>query len=175
MFWFQFQEHALQVRLQHIVTCVEKGEWPASRNFSAYTSTGTGVSAGELEFTPSGGEHTPKRETSTPRSETSEVITITTADLPPSIPHPRGSIDKTLISALTAHTASSHSPSSNASSLKRKRHIAIDVETERAKLHALLNSNLAAASPHLSMKSSPSPWPTPTQNENEDTVSEDSR
>ncbi|XP_026680321.1 uncharacterized protein LOC103510659 [Diaphorina citri] len=169
------KEHALQVRLQHIVTCVEKGEWPASRNFSAYTSTGTGVSAGELEFTPSGGEHTPKRETSTPRSETSEVITITTADLPPSIPHPRGSIDKTLISALTAHTASSHSPSSNASSLKRKRHIAIDVETERAKLHALLNSNLAAASPHLSMKSSPSPWPTPTQNENEDTVSEDSR
>lgn len=79
----------------------------------------------------------PKRETSTPMSlGDSEVITITTDSL--------------------------HRNSANK---KRKRHIAIDVETERAKLHALLNSSHGGL---------PNPLPKPgTSWENED--SEDSR
>ncbi|XP_031342134.1 chromodomain-helicase-DNA-binding protein 7 isoform X2 [Photinus pyralis] len=79
----------------------------------------------------------PKRETSTPLSlGDSEIITITTDNL---------------------HRNSLHK--------KRKRHIAIDVETERAKLHALLNSSHGML---------PNPLPKPnTSWDNDD--SEDSR
>lgn len=105
------KEHAIHMRLQHICYCVENGEWPAPKTYTAY-SGGKGH-----EFDTSIHETTTptsKRDTSTPMStsEGSEVITITT--------------DHCLPSLKTGQ--------------KRKRHIAIDVETERAKLHALLNS-----------------------------------
>lgn len=83
------QDHALQVRLQHIVHCVEHREWPVSRVFSAY--------AGQEEAQDS---HVAPR---TP-AEGSEVITITTDTRPHQQP------------------------------AKRKRHIAIDVETERGNI-----------------------------------------
>lgn len=99
------KDHALQVRLQHIVHCVEHKEWPVSRMFSAY-------SGGSMSSTQEGDQDNVDTPTSTPRSlsEGSEVITITTdhssrqANQPPS---------------------------------KRKRHIAIDVETERGNCYCI--------------------------------------
>lgn len=44
------------------------------------------------------------------------------------------------LAAVVATGGSGPGQSSGSTSKKRKRHIAIDVETERAKLHALLNS-----------------------------------
>lgn len=104
------KEYAIQVRLQHICHTVEYNEWPVSKTFTAY-SGGIGHEYDlSIHETPSG---TPKRDSSTPMSMSeSEVITITTDHCIPRL---------------------------NANK-KRKRHIAIDVETERAKLHALLNS-----------------------------------
>lgn len=105
------KEYAIQVRLQHICHTVEYNEWPVSKTFTAYA----GGIGHELDIsiheTPNA---TPKRDSSTPMSlsEGSEVITITTDHCIPRLN----------------------------SNKKRKRHIAIDVETERAKLHALLNS-----------------------------------
>lgn len=102
-----FKDHALQVRLQHIVHAVEHKEWPVGRNFSAYSggSVSTGVGTTETDHDTPEATCTP---TSTPRSlsEGSEVITITTDHSSRQQVH-------------TPHT------------LKRKRHIAIDVETER--------------------------------------------
>lgn len=107
------QDHVLEVRLQHIVHAVEHKEWPVPRNFSAYNTTSIMLgTSGELDLschdTP---DATPKRDTSTPMSvsEGSEVITITTDHGTPRLPPTK----------------------------KRKRHIAIDVETERGKKTAL--------------------------------------
>lgn len=88
------QEHALQVRLQHIVHAVEHKEWPVGRNFTAYA------------------EEQPMQVEDYMRqtyNEPSEVITITT----------------------------DHGPKVNTFAQKRKRHIAIDVETERGKSQIL--------------------------------------
>jgi hypothetical protein len=101
-----FQDHVLEVRLQHIAHAFEHKEWPVPRNFSIYNTSIMMGTSGELDLschdTP---DATPKRETSTPMSvsEGSEVITITTDHGAPRIPQTK----------------------------KRKRHIAIDVETER--------------------------------------------
>lgn len=98
----------MQTRLQHIVHVVEHKEWPVPRNFSSNSGLANAGGSGELDLschdTP---DVTPKRETSTPMSisEGSEVITITT----------------------------DHGSSRIPTSKKRKRHIAIDVETERGK------------------------------------------
>ncbi|XP_025832998.1 chromodomain-helicase-DNA-binding protein 7 isoform X3 [Agrilus planipennis] len=107
------REYALQVRLQHIIYAIETKEWPASKTFSAYAN-GIGPEF-DVPIHEVPNEPPPKRETSTPMSSVgdSEIITITTDSL----------------------------NRNNANSKKRKRHIAIDVETERAKLHALLNSS----------------------------------
>lgn len=117
------KEYALQTRLQHIVHLVDHGEWPATLSFSAYSN----IKNIDLDIavydTPN---LTPKRDTSTPMSNSEEsVITITTDH------------------GLTATKIKSDPIQSNSNSRKRKRHIAIDVETERAKLHALLNSSAA--------------------------------
>lgn len=114
------KEYALQVRLQHIVYCVENKEWPVPKTFTAYVS-GIGP---EYDLPIHETPNTPKRDrdTSTPMSnEGNEVITIT-----------------------TDHCLSRMGASGGK---KRKRHIAIDVETERAKLHALLNSSYSGQIP----------------------------
>uniref|UniRef100_A0A0A9YRD7 Chromodomain-helicase-DNA-binding protein 6 n=1 Tax=Lygus hesperus TaxID=30085 RepID=A0A0A9YRD7_LYGHE len=120
------KEHALQVRLQHIVHVVEHKEWPASRNFTAYADEQPTTMEEYMRSS---------------YNEPSEVITITT----------------------------DHGPKANTFAQKRKRHIAIDVETERAKLHALLNStNLQL---QHAMKHSPStPW-----DHTDESLSEESR
>lgn len=101
----------MQVRLQHIVHAVEHKEWPVGRNFSAYSggSVSTGVGTTETDHDTPEATCTP---TSTPRSlsEGSEVITITTDH-------------------------SSRQPVHTPHTMKRKRHIAIDVETERGNLY----------------------------------------
>ena len=127
------KEYAIQVRLQHIIYAMETHEWPVSKNFSAYAS-GIGNEI-DLPIHEIPNEP-PKRDSSTPMSTAdSEVITITTDG---------GGL-------------------SRANTKKRKRHIAIDVETERAKLHALLNSTHGLSNPMSKLPG----W------ENED--SEDSR
>lgn len=121
------KEHAIQMRLQHICHAVEHNEWPVSKNYTAYTA-GIGPEYDlNIHETPNA---TPKRDTSTPMSvsEGSEVITITTDHCIPRIN----------------------------SNKKRKRHIAIDVETERAKLHALLNSAHVSQLTNPMGKSTPS-------------------
>lgn len=121
------KEHAVQTRLQHICHAVENNEWPVPKNFTAYTA-GIGP---EYDMSIHETPNTPKRDTSTPKStsDASEVITITTDHCIPRMN----------------------------SSKKRKRHIAIDVETERAKLHALLNSAHANQMNPLG-KSTPTSW-----------------
>lgn len=112
------KEYAIQVRLQHIIYALETREWPVLKTFSAYAS-GIG-SEFDIPIHEIPNEP-PKRDTSTPMSSAgadSEVITITTDSL-----------------------------NRNGSAKKRKRHIAIDVETERAKLHALLNSTHGIQNP----------------------------
>lgn len=114
------KEYAIQVRLQHIIYALETKEWPVLKTFSAYAS-GIG---NEFDIPIHEIPNEPlKRDTSTPMSSAgadSEVITITTDSL-----------------------------NRNGSSKKRKRHIAIDVETERAKLHALLNSTHGLQNPMM--------------------------
>lgn len=131
------KEYAIHMRLQHICHVVEYNEWPVPKTYTAYAG-GLGHEFDQsIHETPNA---TPKRDTSTPMSvsEGSEVITITTDHCIPRLN----------------------------SSKKRKRHIAIDVETERAKLHALLNSTHAGQLPNPLTKPGTS-W------DNED--SEDSR
>lgn len=126
------KDMALEARLQHVVHCVEKGEWPVSRNFSVFTTVpqlpvvlppgvtatipnnhGSGIDV-DLSYLDSVSND--RRDgASTPYSDSSDVITITTDN---------GSLSSQYPQFMR----------------KRKRHIAIDVETERAKLHALLNS-----------------------------------
>lgn len=125
---------AIEARLQHIVHCVEKGEWPVSRNFTVFQTSlaqlpvvlPPGVTATIPNSHNSGLDvdisyietvSNDRRDgASTPYSDSSDVITITTDN---------GSLSSQYHSQFMR---------------KRKRHIAIDVETERAKLHALLNS-----------------------------------
>lgn len=112
-------------------------EWPVGKSYSAYT----GCQGMDLDI--------PLFETvkhlSTAidsvarRSATPDVITITTDQ----------GLSKQLQSQMNAAaTAVSQqlAAAAAATSKKRKRHIAIDVETERAKLHALLNSTQSPGS-----------------------------
>lgn len=91
--------------MQHIVECVETGEWPVSKKFSAYAQNPTicGVGMEETEVTVS------KRDVGVPHDH------ISLSDIHNE--HPNLKANNTMV-----HT----NPN-----LKRKRHIAIDVETER--------------------------------------------
>lgn len=120
------RDHAILVRLQHIIHAVEYKEWPVSSNFSAYNANSLPVHGLDLDIS---ARNTPevasKRDSSTPMSmsEGSEVITIT-----------------------TDHVMKHHVK-------KKKHHIAIDVETERAKLHALLNCTALSQQGQSGLKS----------------------
>lgn len=78
------------------------------------------------------------------RSSTPDVITITTDQ----------GLAKQLQSQLPSATTLSQVPPVS-SGKKRKRHIAIDVETERAKLHALLNSSQGPGTPTAQQQTPP--------------------
>lgn len=114
------KEHAIEARLMHIVHAIEHKEWPVSINFTA---------GDEIEI----------------EKEQSEIITITTDH---GIPRPIATgLHTNLNSNITISNVSNNMPptsignnisitsvSSNnnsSASKKRKRHIAIDVETDR--------------------------------------------
>lgn len=100
------------------------GEWPVNRTFSAYGIT-TSCSNTDIEKESS----TPKRDSSTPCSlpDGSEMITVTTDHAN------TGRINSsTSLGTSVFNTSSTLSITPTVqSNLKRKRHIAIDVETER--------------------------------------------
>lgn len=139
------KEYAIQVRLQHIIFAVETKEWPVTKSFSAY-ATGIGneidIPLHELPNDP----QPVKRDSSTPMS-----LGGTSGDSDIMISGISSVMDRSLLNKK-----------------RTKRHIAIDVETERAKLHALLNSSHMSSNPLSSSKHALSSWA-----DNDD--SEDSR
>lgn len=118
-----FREFALEKRISHIIYCVEKGIWPVGKSYSAYSGC-LGIDLDLPLY------ETVKRLNADKRSSSStpDVITITTD---------HHQLSKSVLSSqLQAQMQSMSDKSKKA----QKRHIAIDVETERAKLHALLNN-----------------------------------
>lgn len=123
-----FRDFALEKRISHIIYSVERMEWPVGKSYSAYTGCqGMDLDIPLFETV----KHLPTAiDPSRRRSATPDVITITTDQ----------GLAKQLQNQISTSTLNQLAQSAAATSKKRKRHIAIDVETERAKLHALLNS-----------------------------------
>lgn len=124
-----FRDFALEKRISHIIYCVEKGVWPVGKSYSAYSGClGIDLDLPLYETVKRLNSLDDKRSS----SSTPDIITITTDH------HQMGK------SSLSAALQSQLHQSMNAMASKgkkgQKRHIAIDVETERAKLHALLNN-----------------------------------
>lgn len=119
-----FREFALEKRISHIIYCVEKGVWPVGKSYSAYSGC-LGIDLDLPLY------ETVKRLNADKRSSSStpDIITITTD-------HQHGK--SSLASQMQAQLQSLSELSKGKKG--QKRHIAIDVETERAKLHALLNN-----------------------------------
>lgn len=147
-----FRDFALEKRISHIIYCIEHLEWPVNKNFSAYTGCqGMDLDVPLCETV----KHMPPTiDLVDRRSATPDVITITT-DQGIAKQLQQSNVVNTSAANLTA--LQMQSLTGTGSGRKRKRHIAIDVETERAKLHALLNSSQAT------MNSTPIPlkqgWP----------------
>lgn len=118
-----FREFALEKRVSHIIYCVEKGVWPVGKSYSAYSGC-LGIDLDLPLY------ETVKRLNADKRSSSStpDVITITTD---------HHQLSKSVLSSQLQAQMQSMSDKSKKG---QKRHIAIDVETERAKLHALLNN-----------------------------------
>lgn len=155
------KDYVLHMRLRNIIHCVENKEWPVSRNFNAYDLDHELMqpSLPSTSVTPTGGLN----DLASSSISHNDIITITT-DLHRGNPH-----------AAVAHLAQQQAMANAAAAAvaaakKRKRHIAIDVETERAKLHALLNSS---ATP-LGKPSPSSAWGS-TLDPDVESLSEDSR
>lgn len=122
-----FRDFALEKRVSHIIYCVEKGVWPVGKSYSAYSGC-LGIDLDlPLWETVKRLNHDGKRSS----SGTPDVITITTD-------HQMSK--SSLSAALQSQLHQSISAMSSKGKKGQKRHIAIDVETERAKLHALLNN-----------------------------------
>ena len=130
-----FRDFALERRVGHIVYCIENGEWPIGKSYSAYTGC-LGIDL-DVPLYETIKRVIPVEDIRRSASSTPDIITITTDQ------HgAKGLSQMALQSAALGSQALSQSMANAAlsSSKKRKRHIAIDVETERAKLHALLNN-----------------------------------
>lgn len=124
-----FRDFALEKRISHIIYCVEKGAWPVGKSFSAYSGClGIDLDLPLYETVKRVNAVDDKRSS----SSTPDIITITTD-------HQLGG--KSSLSALQSQLHQSMSALTKQSKKGQKRHIAIDVETERAKLHALLNNS----------------------------------
>jgi chromodomain-helicase-DNA-binding protein 7 len=121
-----FREFALEKRISHIIYCVEKGNWPVGKSYSAYSGC-MGINLDLPLY------ETVKRLNADKRSSSStpDIITITTDH------HQRQNYASQMQSPLQ-----SISEMTAKGKKAQKRHIAIDVETERAKLHALLNNTV---------------------------------
>lgn len=122
-----FRDFALEKRVSHIIYCVEKGIWPVGKSYSAYSGC-LGIDLDlPLWETVKRLSNDGKRS----NSGTPDVITITTD---------HQMTKSSLSAALQSQLHQSISAMSSKGKKGQKRHIAIDVETERAKLHALLNN-----------------------------------
>lgn len=132
---FQPRDRAVQIRLEHIVHAIEHNEWPVSRFFSSAAMAET------FEYSPQGTPETatPVRDTPTPISECSDLAP--TEDLIMSLPHSNSSSTVTTPSHLVSSTTTI-TPVPGTGRRGRRRKIAIDVETERAKLQALLSGSM---------------------------------
>lgn len=140
LYWFR--DFALEKRISHIIYCIEHLEWPINKSFSAYTGCqGMNLDVPLYETVKHMGS---PMDSLSRRSSTPDVITITTDQ----------GLAKQLQSQLPSATTLSQIPPVT-SGKKRKRHIAIDVETERAKLHALLNSSQGPGTPTAQQQTPP--------------------
>lgn len=152
-----FRDFALEKRVSHIVHCIEHSEWPVNKSYSAYA----GCQGINLDV--------PLHETVKHMPPTIDLVGRSTPDLM--------SISGDLTSAKKMPSATVlpiPSPNTKYTNMqmpgiptsggkKRKRHIAIDVETERAKLHALLNSSqdsIPGSAPQTPVQSKQMNWPT---------------
>ena len=135
-----FRDFALEKRVSHIIYCVENGVWPVGKSYSAYSGC-LGIDL-DLPLYETVKRLNTVDDSKRSTSSTPDIITITTD-------HQMGgksSLSNQLASSLSAQlhqglTATPVSGSGGRGKKAQKRHIAIDVETERAKLHALLNSS----------------------------------
>lgn len=124
-----FRDFALEKRISHIIYCVEKGVWPVGKSYSAYSGClGIDLDLPLYETVKRINAMDDKRSS----SSTPDIITITTDH------HQMGK--SSLSAALQSQLHQSMSAMTSKGKKGQKRHIAIDVETERAKLHALLNN-----------------------------------
>ena len=136
-----FRDFALEKRVSHIIYCVENGVWPVGKSYSAYSGC-LGIDL-DLPLYETVKRLNTVDDSKRSTSSTPDIITITTDH------HQMGgksSMSNQLASSLSAQlhqglTATPVSSSGGRGKKAQKRHIAIDVETERAKLHALLNSS----------------------------------
>lgn len=139
-----FRDFALEKRISHIIYCIEHMEWPVNKNYSAYTGCqGMDLDVPLYETV----KHLPATiDLVGRRSATPDVITITTdqgfsKQLQQAAALPNASASAIQMPLQHSMANLSGAINTGGSGKKRKRHIAIDVETERAKLHALLNSS----------------------------------
>lgn len=136
-----FRDFALEKRVSHIIYCVENGVWPVGKSYSAYSGC-LGIDL-DLPLYETVKRLNTVDDSKRSTSSTPDIITITTDH------HQMGgksSLSNQLASSLSAQlhqglTATPVTGSGGRGKKAQKRHIAIDVETERAKLHALLNSS----------------------------------
>lgn len=136
-----FRDFALEKRVSHIIYCVENGVWPVGKSYSAYSGC-LGIDL-DLPLYETVKRLNTVDDSKRSTSSTPDIITITTDH------HQmvgKSSLSNQLASSLSAQlhqglTATPVSGSGGRGKKAQKRHIAIDVETERAKLHALLNSS----------------------------------
>lgn len=163
-----FRDFALEKRIGHIIYCVENNEWPVGKSYSAYTgcqgidldaplyetvkripTTVDLIGSSNIGSTTSRSSNTPDVITITtdqnlskqysnqpPVSTTSQPI-ITNLQTMASPSTTQQQINQNYAAVAVAAATSAQVPNKK----QRKRHIAIDVETERAKLHALLNNS----------------------------------
>lgn len=145
-----FRDFALERRLGHIVECIEREEWPVGKSYSAYTGClGMDLDVPLYETIKRLSTQIPiEIDTRRSASSTPDIITITTDNSQIISKNSQTSISTLAPTNITPVQAANqnigtitNATSNMGTSKKRKRHIAIDVETERAKLHALLNNS----------------------------------
>lgn len=152
-----FRDFALEKRISHIIYCIEHMEWPVNKTYSAYTGCqGMDLDVPLYETV----KHLPATiDLVGRRSATPDVITITTdqgfsKQLQQAAVLPSASASAIQMPLQHSMANLSGAINSGGSGKKRKRHIAIDVETERAKLHALLNSSQGSIQSNSNQQSS---------------------
>lgn len=151
-----FRDFALEQRVSHIVYCIEHAEWPVNKTYSAYAGCqGINLDVPLHETV----KHMPGTiDLIGRRSSTPDILAISgaepscgkkmqTTSLPMQSPSPQ--LPKMQLPTM---------PSSGGKKRKRQ-HIAIDVETERAKLHALLNSSQGAGLTAAQQAALQGKWP----------------